>query len=89
MRGGAALYSHGKHVNNLLAYPGLLKGALDTQATHFSEEMFLAATEALVRCAASLEDEIVPNGYDPDVHKEVAKAVAAAAIKSGVARKLL
>lgn len=76
-------------VNNVLAFPGIFRGALDVRATDINDEMKLAATKAI----ASLidpqdlhEDYVIPNPFDPRVVKTVSKAVSEAAIKSGVAQ---
>lgn len=76
-------------VNNVLAFPGIFRGALDVRAKDINEEMKLAAAYAI---AETLEDDeidienIIPKAFDKRVGKNVAKAVRAAAIKSGVAR---
>ena len=87
LNAGAAFYSDGRQINNLLAYPGIFKGALDTQATKINDAMLFAAVQAIVY--ATPQGEIVPSPLDPKVHREVTRAVAKAAIKSGVAQKLL
>jgi malate dehydrogenase (oxaloacetate-decarboxylating) len=74
-------------INNVLAYPGVFRGALDARASRVSEGMKLAAARAL---AALLDDpradEIVPSAFDPRVVPAVSEAVAAAARRDGVAR---
>jgi malate dehydrogenase (oxaloacetate-decarboxylating) len=74
-------------INNVLAFPGVFRGALDVQASRVTEGMKLAAATAL---AALLDepraDEIVPSAFDPRVVPAVAEAVAAAARRDGVAR---
>ncbi len=87
LKAGAAFYSDGRYVNNLLAYPGIFKGALETRATKINESMLLAAAEAIVD--ATPQGEIVPSPLDPSVHRAVTLAVARAAIISGVANKEL
>lgn len=87
LNAGAAFYSDGRQVNNLLAYPGIFKGALGTQATKINDAMLFAAVQAIVD--ATPRGEIVPSPLDPKVHREVTRAVAKAAIKSGVAQKQL
>lgn len=79
-------------VNNVLAFPGIFRGALDVRATDINDEMKLAATKAI----ASLihpndlhEDYVIPNPFDPRVVTAVSKAVSEAAIKSGVAQLVL
>ena len=75
-------------INNVLAFPGILRGALDVRATEINEEMKIAAAHAI---ADSVSDEelnpnyIIPKAFNLDVQKRVAQAVKDAAIKSGVA----
>ncbi|MCA9472620.1 MAG: NAD-dependent malic enzyme [Nitrospirales bacterium] len=82
---GAAFYSDGRYVNNLLAYPGIFKGALETRAMAINDSMLLAAVQAIVE--ATPQGEIVPSPLDLTVHVAVTKAVAKAAMASGVAQK--
>lgn len=84
MEAGAALAVDGSVVNNLLGFPGLFRGALDTRASRFNTEMYLAAAMAIA--ARARHDEVVPDSLDRGVHREVARAVARAAVTSGVAR---
>ena len=84
---GAAFYSDGRYVNNLLAYPGIFKGALETRATGINDHMLLAAVQAIVE--ATPQGEIVPSPLDLTVHRAVTRAVAKAAMASGVAQKEL
>ncbi len=74
-------------INNVLAFPGVFKGALDAGATAITENMKLAAAEAIVSVAADslAADRIVPSPLDPRVAPEVAKSVAKAAESDGVA----
>lgn len=77
-------------VNNLLAFPGVFRGALDVRATRISEKMKLAAAHAIASIVG--EDErnaeyIVPSVFDSRVVDAVAKAVASAAVEEGVARR--
>jgi len=77
-------------INNALAFPGIFRGALDVQARDINEPMKLAAAQAiadLVPSAALSEDYIIPSLFDKQVVPRVAKAVAQAAIVSGVARR--
>jgi malate dehydrogenase (oxaloacetate-decarboxylating) len=79
-------------VNNLLAFPGVFRGALDARARRINEPMKLAAAHAIagVIGADELSSEyIVPSVFDARVVEAVAKAVAAAAFESGVARKTI
>lgn len=76
-------------INNVLAFPGIFRGALDVRAREINEEMKLAAAHALAGLVSGEElaaDYILPRAFDPRVGKAVAAAVAAAARKSGVAR---
>ena len=92
--GGARVVSTGRsdypnQINNVLAFPGIFRGALDVRASDINEEMKLAAARAL---AGLIPDEelsdnyIIPQAFDPRVGPAVAEAVAEAARKSGVAR---
>ena len=75
--------------NNVLAFPGLFRGALDVRASDINEEMKLAAAHALAGLISDEElrdDYIIPQAFDLRVGPAVAKAVAEAARKSGVAR---
>ena len=87
MNAGAAFYSDGRYVNNLLAYPGIFKGALETRATKINDSMLLAAVQAIVE--ATPKGDVVPSALDPTVHQAVTKAVAKAAMASCVAQKHL
>lgn len=76
-------------VNNVLAFPGVFRGTFDVRASDINEEMKMAAAQAissLVSDEELNEDYILPKAFDPRVGKTVAKAVAEAARKSGVAR---
>lgn len=76
-------------VNNCLAFPGIFRGALDVAASRINEEMKLAAAYAISGAIPDKElgpDKIIPLAMDFSVPPKVAEAVAAAAIKSGVAR---
>jgi malate dehydrogenase (oxaloacetate-decarboxylating) len=81
---GAAYAADGTSVNNILGFPGLLRGALETNARRFTSAMFVAAGLAIAEMAA--EGELVPNPLDRRVHLAVTMAVARAAVESGVAR---
>jgi malate dehydrogenase (oxaloacetate-decarboxylating) len=77
-------------VNNVLAFPGIFRGALDVQATHINEEMKKAAVYALSSLISEeqlSEDFVIPSPFDDRVASAVAKAVATAAVETGVARK--
>jgi malate dehydrogenase (oxaloacetate-decarboxylating) len=92
--GGAAVVSTGRsdypnQVNNVLAFPGIFRGALDVRASDINDEMKVAAAYALASLVSDEElcsDYILPAAFDPRVKDTVAKAVAEAAVKSGVAR---
>ena len=92
--GGARVISTGRsdypnQINNVLAFPGIFRGTFDVRASDINEEMKMAAAEAL---AGLISDEelnenyIIPAAFDPRVGPAVAKAVAEAARKTGVAR---
>jgi malate dehydrogenase (oxaloacetate-decarboxylating) len=74
---GAAFAADGKGINNLLAYPGLFKGALDARARHFTDRMLMAGAEAIAAFAHG--DELVPDPLDRGLHEKVTEAVRAAA----------
>ena len=92
--GGAAVVSTGRsdfpnQVNNVLAFPGIFRGALDVRASDINDEMKVAAAYALAGLVSDEElnaDYIIPAAFDPRVKDAVAKAVAQAARDSGVAR---
>jgi malate dehydrogenase (oxaloacetate-decarboxylating) len=76
-------------VNNVLAFPGIFRGALDVRATHINEAMKVAAVEAIAGLINENElnaDYVIPGPFDPRVAPEVAAAVARAAMETGVAR---
>ncbi len=78
-------------VNNINVFPGIFRGALDVRAKKINDEMKIAAVEALSSLVADedlREDYVVANAFDPRVAPAVAKAVAEAAIRTGVARKV-
>lgn len=77
-------------INNVLCFPGLFRGALDIGATTINDEMNMAAAYAIANTIDEehlSEDYIIPSVFNEKVHKEVARAVADAAIKSGVATR--
>lgn len=76
MSAGAALAADGSIVNNVLAYPGLFKGAMQAHAGDITLKMKIAAAEALAELAG---EELLPDPLDPSVHAFVAEAVAATA----------
>ncbi len=93
-KAGAAVVGTGRsdfpnQINNVLAFPGIFRGALDCRASDINEEMKIAASYALASIIDESElnaDYILPHAFDPRVGKAVAEAVKKAAIDSGVAR---
>ena len=91
---GAAVVATGRsdfpnQINNVLAFPGIFRGAFDVRASDINEEMKLAAARALAHLISDDEvsaDYIIPAAFDKRVGPAVAKAVAEAAKKTGVAR---
>ncbi|MDR0495292.1 MAG: NADP-dependent malic enzyme [Treponema sp.] len=76
-------------INNVLAFPGIFRGALDVRASDINDEMKIAAAQALANIVSENElrpDYIIPAAFDPRVRDAVAGATAEAARKSGVAR---
>ena len=76
-------------INNVLAFPGIFRGALDVRASDINEEMKIAASNAIASLVSDDElsaDYIIPKAFDKRVGKTVAEAVAKAAKDSGVAR---
>ncbi|MBQ3081113.1 MAG: NAD-dependent malic enzyme [Clostridia bacterium] len=92
--GGAAVVATGRsdfpnQINNVLAFPGIFRGAFDVRASDINEEMKLAAATAIANLVSDEEvapDYIMPAAFDERVGKAVAEAVAEAARKTGVAR---
>ena len=92
--GGAKIVSTGRsdfpnQINNVLAFPGVFRGAFDVRAKDINDEMKIAASEALAALISDEElspDYIIPKAFDKRVGPAVAKAVADAARKTGVAR---
>ena len=93
-KGGARIIGTGRsdfpnQVNNVLAFPGIFRGALDVRASDINEEMKLAAAHAIANEVSEeelSEDYILPKALNKNVAKAVAEAVKQAAIDSGVAR---
>lgn len=84
---GTGRSDHANQINNMLAFPGIFRGALDVRATDINESMKLAAVEAIASLVTDeelKEDFIVPSSMDERVAGVVAKAVGSAAIDSGV-----
>jgi malate dehydrogenase (oxaloacetate-decarboxylating) len=92
--GGARVISTGRsdypnQVNNVLAFPGIFRGTFDVRASDINEEMKMAAAMAIAGLISDEElneDYIIPAAFDPRVGPAVAKAVAEAAVRTGVAR---
>ena len=84
MERGAAFAADGKSVNNVLGFPGIFRGAVDSNSPRITQEMLLAAAETIASMTPS--GELVPNPLDKKVHHAVARAVAEMAIKQGIAR---
>ena len=93
-KAGAAVVSTGRsdypnQINNVLAIPGIFRGALDARASEINDEMKIAAANAIAGLVSDEElccDNILPQAFDPRVGKVVAEAVKSAAVKSGAAR---
>ncbi len=84
---GTGRSDYPNQINNVLAFPGIFRGALDVRATDINEDMKLAAVEAIASLVSDEDldvDFVVPNALDPRVAGVVAKAVGSAAIDSGV-----
>ena len=94
LEAGAAVVGTGRsdfpnQINNVLAFPGIFRGALDVRASDINEDMKMAASHAIASLVTDAElkaDYILPKAFDPRVGKTVAEAVAKAARESGVAR---
>lgn len=94
LKAGAAVVGTGRsdfpnQINNVLAFPGIFRGALDCRATDINDEMNMAAAKAIASLVSDEElkaDYIIPAPFDKRVAPAVAKAVKEAAIKSGVSR---
>ena len=94
LRAGAAVVGTGRsdfnnQINNVLAFPGIFRGALDARASEINEEMKKAAAYAIASLVGDAElsnEYIIPKAFDERVGKAVAKAVYDAAIRTGVSR---
>ncbi len=89
---GTGRSDYPNQVNNVLAFPGIFRGALDVGATDINEEMKRAAVYAIASLVDDHElspDYVIPSPFDPRVAPHVAAAVAEAAQRSGVARQLV
>ena len=91
-KAGARIVATGRsdypnQINNVLAFPGIFRGALDARASDINDEMQQAAVHALAGLVESPDEEnILPQAFDPRVAPTLAAAVKAAAERSGVAR---
>ncbi|MDD1696737.1 MAG: NADP-dependent malic enzyme [Methanoregula sp.] len=94
LHAGAAVVGTGRsdfpnQINNVLAFPGIFRGALDARATRITDEMKIAAAHAIAHFIKKPQkDNIMPNILDREVTRVVAKAVATAAKKCGCSRKI-
>ena len=94
LEAGAAVVGTGRsdfpnQINNVLAFPGIFRGALDCRASEINEEMKVAASYAIASLVSEDElnpDYILPQAFDKRIGKTVAEAVKEAAVKTGVAR---
>jgi len=91
---GAAVAASGRfdspnHCNNVLAFPGLMRGALDCRARRVSMSMRLAAARALAAKGSAVADCLLPSPLDVSVHAEVAAATAEAAVEEGLAQVMV
>ncbi|HBG56301.1 MAG TPA: NAD-dependent malic enzyme, partial [Ruminococcaceae bacterium] len=94
LKAGAAVVGTGRsdfpnQINNVLAFPGIFRGALDVRASDINDEMKIAAAHAIASFIPQdklAPDNIIPSALNRGVAPAVAKAVAEAARKSGVAR---
>ena len=93
-KGGAKVVATGRsdfpnQINNVLVFPGVFRGAFDVRASYINEEMKIAASKAIAALISDEElsaDNIIPKAFDKRVGPAVAKAVAEAARRTGVAR---
>ncbi|MCE5342579.1 MAG: NAD-dependent malic enzyme, partial [Eubacteriales bacterium] len=94
LKAGAAVVGTGRsdfanQINNVLAFPGIFRGALDVRASDINDDMKIAAAYAIANLVGENElcpEYVIPTPFDPRIAPAVAKAVADAARKSGVAR---
>jgi malate dehydrogenase (oxaloacetate-decarboxylating) len=84
IKSGAAFAADGKSVNNVLGFPGIFRGAVDTWTPRITHEMLVAASMAIAD--ATPDDQLVPNPLDKALHRAVAHAVASKAVEQGLAR---
>jgi malate dehydrogenase (oxaloacetate-decarboxylating) len=84
---GTGRSDYPNQINNVLAFPGILRGALDAKAVRITNSMKIAAAHALAGCINPKKDAILPNPLDKAVARKVAEAVRTKAIEEGVVRK--
>ena len=87
---GTGRSDYPNQINNVLAFPGIFRGALDARASDITENMKLAAAKAIADSVSNdelAEDNIMPSAFDRSVSVSVAAAVAAAAVADGVSRR--
>ncbi len=84
MERGAVFAADGKSVNNVLGFPGIFRGVVDSHSPRITHEMLVAAAETIA--SMTPPGELVPSPLDKKVHHAVARAVAETAIKQGIAR---
>ncbi len=84
LKHGAIFAADGKSVNNVLGFPGIFRGAVDTWVPRITNEMLIAASMAIADYTP--DDQLVPNPLDKNLHRAVAHAVASKAIEQGLAR---
>ena len=86
---GTGSSEHPNQINNVLVFPGLFRGALDVRANTVNKEMMIAAAKGIASCVTDGElsrEYILPKAWDKRAHEAVAKAVAKAAIDTGVSK---
>lgn len=86
---GTGSSEYPNQINNVLVFPGLFRGALDVRAKTVNYEMMMAASRGIASCVSDSElkpDYILPFAYDKRAHAAVAKAVAEAAVRTGVSK---
>ncbi|HDZ36422.1 MAG TPA: NADP-dependent malic enzyme [Thermococcus sp.] len=90
-KAGARIVATGRsdypnQINNLLGFPAIFRGALDTRARTITDGMVVAASRAMASVIEPSEEEIIPSPFHPEVHPAVARAVAEEVMREGVAR---
>lgn len=86
---GTGSSQYANQINNVLVFPGLFRGALDVRASTVNREMMMAAARGIASCVSDKElsrEYILPKAWDKSAHESVAKAVAEAAVATGVAK---